>query len=479
MEENIGTLVLGTKVDGKGLEKGLKQIEASAGKTSDEFDEQLMQLEGQKDIYVDINDLQKDVTGELGSQTKEIEQQAKQYDQIERKLKNIQGLKSDGASAWGLGEELPTKTKFLGSSSSSVDLSSEETGQMLEDMEGIEAEGSIIGSVISTVMGKIGKFAGKVLDIVGQIVWDVLRVALEIGGITVGISAFATILAVVVKAIQKIMDENKQLIANIKYIAFLVTKMIENIANAITGQISNALNTIVSIVYTIIVLVGQLLSWLFKIDVFAGTTKQDFEDWNKNIQGASAGLDKATGSAKDLKKQLAGFDEMNVLQEPTSGGGSGGGGGGVDLPLPDLKEIGEIKVPKWLQWIIDNADIISGVFAMIGGAILAFKLGLDPLKGLAIGSILAGIVNLIIDIIDFAKDPTWENFKSLIDDFLIDLALIIGGIALLTGQWIPGVIAIVMLLVGLIIRYEDKSSNKTMDVVFESNELLGETHDKE
>lgn len=33
--------------------------------------------------------------------------------------------------------------------------------------------------------------------------------------------------------------------------------------------------------------------------------------------------------------------------------------------------------------------------------------------------------------------------------------------------------------VGLIIRYEDKSSNKTMDIVFESNELLGETHDKE
>ena len=32
--------------------------------------------------------------------------------------------------------------------------------------------------------------------------------------------------------------------------------------------------------------------------------------------------------------------------------------------------------------------------------------------------------------------------------------------------------------VGLIIRYEDKSSNKTMDVVFESNELLGETHNQ-
>ena len=324
------------------------------------------------------------------------------------------------------------------------------------DIEGEGGEGASGMAIASAILDKVAQVGKTVLKVVGKVVWSVLKIGAEIAGITLGASFLATIVAALVKAITKILEENKQLMANIKYIVFMVSKMIDNIANAITGKIGGALQGIANIVYMIVVLFGKFLSWLFKIDVFAGITNEAFQEWNKNIQGASSGLESAVGSAKDLKKQLAGFDEMNVLQEPASGGGGGGGGVGVDLPMPDFTKIEDIKIPKWLQWIIDNADIISGVVAMIGGALLALKLGLDPLMGLGIGSILAGIVNLIIDIIDFIKDPTWENFKTLIDDFLIDLALIIGGIAVLTGQWIPGVIAIVMLLAGIIIRYWDE-----------------------
>lgn len=62
---------------------------------------------------------------------------------------------------------------------------------------------------------------------------------------------------------------------------------------------------------------------------------------------------------------------------------------------------------------------------------------------------------MIEDIIAFIKEPTWENFKSLIDDLLIDIGLIIAAIGLLTGNWIPAVIGLVMVIAGEIVRHWD------------------------
>ena len=46
------------------------------------------------------------------------------------------------------------------------------------------------------------------------------------------------------------------------------------------------------------------------------------------------GLDKASGSAKELKKQVFGFDELNIFNAPSGGGG----GGGTDLDYSEMFE---------------------------------------------------------------------------------------------------------------------------------------------
>ena len=84
--------------------------------------------------------------------------------------------------------------------------------------------------------------------------------------------------------------------------------------------------------------------------LFGGGTKKKIEDTNKSLGSlgssggaTSKGLDKASGSAKKLKKELTGlasFDEMNVLKEQdnsSSGSGdSSGGAVGGDLSGIDL-----------------------------------------------------------------------------------------------------------------------------------------------
>lgn len=136
---------------------------------------------------------------------------------------------------------------------------------------------------------------------------------------------------------------------------------------------------------------------------FFGVGIADSVDWGNSI-GSAAGatgdiadnMDSAAGSAKELKKYLAGFDELNVLPDQNQGGGSGGsaGGGGGDLgiELPGydfLKNAVGNKIDEWkkklepfVSFVKDNLKEILELIATIGIALLAWKLSNDFLNGI-------------------------------------------------------------------------------------------------
>ena len=78
----------------------------------------------------------------------------------------------------------------------------------------------------------------------------------------------------------------------------------------------------------------NLILGLFGKEPLGDLTKdagQAASNLNSGVEGAKGigdGLDDAGKKAKALNKQLAGFDQMNVLRTPTESGGSGGDGGG-------------------------------------------------------------------------------------------------------------------------------------------------------
>lgn len=124
--------------------------------------------------------------------------------------------------------------------------------------------------------------------------------------------------------------------------------------------------------------------------------------WGDAIGSASAGsgaiadnMDSAAGSAKELKRYLAGFDELNVLPDQNQGGGGSGagvGGGdlGLDLPGYDfLKNAVTTQIDEWkkkleplVSFVKDNLKEILGLIATIGIALLAWKLSNDFLNGI-------------------------------------------------------------------------------------------------
>jgi tape measure domain-containing protein len=116
-----------------------------------------------------------------------------------------------------------------------------------------------------------------------------------------------------------------------------------------------------------------------------GKTKKKIDDTTKSLGnlGASGGstskgLDKATGSAKKLNKELHGlasFDEMNVLKEQdTSSGGGGGGDAGGGAVGGDLSGI-DLSAFDKLDGVSSKADEIAekikSAFGKVGEIIKA------------------------------------------------------------------------------------------------------------
>jgi hypothetical protein len=124
--------------------------------------------------------------------------------------------------------------------------------------------------------------------------------------------------------------------------------------------------------------------------------------WGDAIGSASAGsgaiadnMDSAAGSAKELKRYLAGFDELNVLPDQNQGGsgsgaGLGGGDLGLDLPGYDfLKNAVTTQIDEWkkkleplVSFVKDNLKEILELIATIGIALLAWKLSNNFLNGI-------------------------------------------------------------------------------------------------
>ena len=213
---------------------------------------------------------------------------------------------------------------------------------------------------------------------------------------------------------------------------------LEYIRYALTQMIAPVLKYIVNLAATLLGYINAIVQGWFGINLFARGSVDNF----KQMKTQASGVGKAV---KEIKKQLMGFDEMNVLQEDGSTS-TGGGGGGITMPEFDLSAM-QGEVPQWLQWIIDNRNLILSIITGIAIGLTAWKLGLSGIKALGIGALISGILITIIAIKQYLEAPTWENFGKVIVGIGVFLA---GLLALIVG--FPGVIiGVAVAIVGIVI----------------------------
>jgi len=184
---------------------------------------------------------------------------------------------------------------------------------------------------------------------------------------------------------------------------------IQAIRGAITNMLAPVIEVIVNLVYKLLSYLNVITTKFLGIDLFKDSAKSG---------------KKAVGSAKQLKKQLASFDEMNVLSDSSSGGG---GGGGMPTPSPiDTSKFAETITMYQEMWnellAIDRADAkkmllesdktwglfkfgwfdtIQGIARFIQGLVDTFKAVWEIIQGIAEGNhekIKEGVDNLVLGI---------------------------------------------------------------------------------
>lgn len=222
------------------------------------------------------------------------------------------------------------------------------------------------------------------------------------------------------------------------------TQMADNI-EYIRYVLASTLQPVIQTILNLVVRLLQYINYIAK----AWTGKNLFKtaDAFKSAQKSASGV---AQSAKEINKQLAGFDEMNVLSDTSS---SGAGGGGADISAPNIDLTGmQGEVPQWLQWIVDNKDIILSVMTGVAAGLLAWKLGLKGLQSLGIGIVIAGIVYTIQAIIDYLNDPSFENFGKVITG----IGIIVAGIAIAFGAWPVAIAGAIIAVVGIIVSNWEK-----------------------
>lgn len=221
------------------------------------------------------------------------------------------------------------------------------------------------------------------------------------------------------------------------------------IYNACLPAINSLMNALAKVTGTLAVFVSGLF----------GTSLKDAK---KQAEGLSKSLDDTAKSGEKASGSLASFDNLEVISDSgssASGGVNSGSNINYDGEIVYSQKLLDI-LNKISKWVTDNSEIVIGFIGGVTGALIALKLlGLDPIQSLGIGIALAGAIILIQGIINFIKDPSWENFGTI----LTGLSLILAGVAIAMlavnaanpVAWIMLAIAAVVALGAVIIKNWD------------------------
>jgi phage-related protein len=313
---------------------------------------------------------------------KQIEEVERQLKEIDYELSHAKELKLDSRTI----KEYELKAEKL--TNQLVVLKKKQEDLNKSNLSGISTQLNNIGNGVQGVIKKVTKWGLAVFSI--RSAYNFIR-----------------------GSIRSVSEHNEQLAADVEYIRF-----------ALASTLQPVIERIIQLAYTLLQYVGYIAKAWFGVNIFANASTKAFQKNNKALSGS-------VKQAKELNKQLAGFDEMNVLQDNTNASGSASSGGGVVTPSIDLSEIESVDfsgVGKWLDklkefilkgfdGIVKNVkkvmknlgfseDMIEAWTFFIGGV-------RNMLKGLL--DFIIGILKMILGLFSGNTELLKEGFKQTIN----------------------------------------------------------------
>lgn len=420
--------------------------------STDKFDRQIADLERKMKKEEDKKIV---IDAKLGSQQEELDKARQKTDALADAYQRLKEVKDKLATGKATPQQFATFQE-LQATYGSLEKLGTEFDKALTKQNAIEQKVAQTKYRYDEINAKVSEYKQKIENVkIEKQVADVEKLkqgfnnvgnSLEssikkVARLALGIFGLRSAYMALRRASSDLANYDQQYATNLEYIRY-----------ALTQAIAPVLRYIVNLAAKLLGYINAIMQGWFGINLFSRGSAESF---NKMKAGAGGALK----AVKEIKKQLAGFDEINMLTDQSDTGTSAGAGG-VGMPSFDLSAL-NAEPPKWLQWIIDNKDGILSTLAGIAGGLAFLKLGeiardlgliqgrLLGIKAIGFGLLIKGIIDLISSLRKYLKDPSWENFGKVIKS----IGEIILGVGLLIGN-VPLIVAgAITLIMGLIIQH--------------------------
>ena len=212
------------------------------------------------------------------------------------------------------------------------------------------------------------------------------------------------------QAMSTLSQYNEQLATDVEYIRYALATTLQPI-----------IEYIIKLVYQLLGLINSVAKAMFGVDLFANASANSFRKANK--------------SAGELKKTLAGFDKLNVLNENGTTGAVGGISPSVDLSqMEDADLSGVTKLLDKVKGLFNKAfDTIVGngkkVLVDLGASpefINAWERTMESIKKTFGGLIdfMVGLIKMFVGLLSGNSDMVVEGAKQAvtgIKNFIVGL----------------------------------------------------------
>lgn len=350
----------------------------------------------------------------------------------------LEALKASGASSGAIGTQSETVTSLQyqwDQVNNKIDRYSREIEKANDDIDASKSRAGELSAQLASAgrntekMSAGVKKAEKSAKTFASRMKSVVRSALVFTVITQALSKFRNWIGDVIK----VSPEATAAIARLK--GALLT-LVQPLVNIIIPAFTKFVNILAAIINKI-------------ASVFAVLTGKTVE----SSKAAAAALNKQTSAlngtgaaAKEAKKQLLGFDEINQLTEDTSGGG-----GGSNTIAPDFSGFDDTE---------DELNTILGLVGAIATGLLAWKIAslftdsLSMIGGIALAA--AGAFALVYFWLDaWNNGIDMQNFLGM----LAGVAALAGGLAIAFGSTAAGIALVIGGLAMLVAGIKDVIEN--------------------
>ena len=343
-----------------------------------------------------------------------------------------------------------------------LDLSDDLTNNLEEQTAELEKQGkttTVLQRVITKLASKFTGISQSTLSI-GK---NILEFAIGFGSvmgivgiIAIAIAGIAGALADIITKDDQMNKDWEELKVTVQYLWFALKQAFTGIAQGLL----NAVKWLINAFKEIIAFIARIIYLITGYNIFKSSGIDDFK---KSLDGSNK-------SAKELRKTLAGFDEMNVLNDNGSVNQVGGGISGLS-GLGDIanevengtkieKKIQDL-IDKWftlgkeMENALDNPKVFEKAFGLWGTFMQGVTRLFSGIHDIVTGFVetIGGLLDIIVGIFTLDGQKIWNGVKFVAD-----------GIWKIIQGLIKVIIGIIEMVVGLIIGVVATIAKVVMDL---------------